>query len=388
MTRTGPLAGIRIVEMAGLGPAPLAGQLLADLGADVTIVDRVSGDADPTDLNRRNKRSIALNLKSEGGARACRELIMGADVLIEGFRPGVMERLGLGPDEFAANPKLVYARMTGWGQSGPWATLAGHDINYISLSGALNAIGSRASVPVPPLNLLGDYGGGSMFLIFGILAALVERQGSGRGQVVDAAMVDGVAALLPVFHMFHARGEWSEQREANLLDGGAHFYRCYETSDGKAMAVGPIEPQFYAEFCERLGVPTDPPEVQNDRTRWPDRSEKFAAVFRQKTCAEWTEIFTGSDACVTPVLTITESEDHPHLKARGTLFRGAGGVLQPASAPRFDRTPPAEPQPPRGPGADAHEILGELGYSADDILALRNQGALVDAHARSDPDHD
>lgn len=374
MQSGGPLAGIRIVEMAGLGPAPLAAQLLADLGAEVVCVDRAAGKPDPTDISRRNKRSIALDLKRPEAVEACRRLIEGADVLIEGFRPGVMERLGLGPDEFgAANPSLVYARMTGWGQEGPWSAIAGHDINYISLSGALNGIGPRNGPPAVPLNFVGDYGGGTMFLIFGILAALVERQRSGRGQVVDAAMVDGVAAMMPVFHMFHARGEWSDERESNLLDGGAPFYRCYETADGKAMAVGPIEPQFHAEFCAKLGLPA---EAQYDRTRWSEQADRVAAVFRTRTRDEWARIFEGSDACVSPVLTIAESEHASHLKARGTLFRGADDVLQAAPAPRFGRTPAPAVQPPRAPGGDGADILAALGYDPDRIAEMTQSGAL------------
>jgi len=378
MASKGPLHGIRIVEMAGLGPAPLAAQLLADLGADVVVVDRRSGPADPTDLNRRNKRSIALNLKDPAGTDACRRLIAGSDVLIEGFRPGVTERLGLGPDAcLQANPRLVYARMTGWGQSGPWAPMAGHDINYISLSGALNAVGHRDRPPVPPLNLFGDYGGGTMFLIFGVLAALLERERSGEGQVVDAAMVDGLSAMMSVFYMFQARGQWSEQREANMLDGGAHFYRCYETRDGKAISVGAIEPQFYAELCEKAGLPHDPPAVQHDKAAWPDLSEKFATMFRQKTRDEWAAIFQGSDACAAPVLTIAESEEHPHLKARGVLFRGEGDVLQAAPAPRFGRTPAPEVKAPRGQGADSAEILAEAGFSEAEIADLTETGAIT-----------
>jgi alpha-methylacyl-CoA racemase len=377
METAGPLAGIRIVEMAGLGPAPLAGQLLADLGADVICVDRAAGKADPTDINRRNKRSIALDLKQAEGIEACKRLIARADVVIEGFRPGVMERLGLGPAEMcAANPRLVYARMTGWGQAGPWASMAGHDINYISLSGSLNSIGPRGGPPVPPLNFVGDYGGGTMFLIFGILAALVERQRSDRGQVVDAAMVDGVAAMMSVFYMFHARRDWSEQRQANLLDGGAPFYRCYETADGKAMAVGPIEPQFYAEFRAKLGLAEEPPQEQNDRRKWSEQTDDFARAFKQKTRDEWAQIFEGSDACVSPVLTIAESEQHPHLKDRGTVFRGEGDVLQAAPAPRFARTPAPPVRPPLAAGANGCEILAELGYASDAIERIHNCGAL------------
>lgn len=377
MGATGPLAGIRIVEMTGLGPAPLAGQLLADVGAEVICVDRSVGKPDPTDINRRNKRSIALDLKQTEGVDACKRLIARADIVIEGFRPGVMERLGLGPAEMcAANPRLIYARMTGWGQAGPFASMAGHDINYISLSGALNSIGPRDAPPVPPLNFVGDYGGGTMFLIFGILAALVERQHSRRGQVVDVAMVDGVAAMMSAFYMLHARQDWSEQREANLLDGGAPFYRCYETSDGKAMAVGPIEPQFYAELCAKLGVTDEPSKARNDREKWSEQADRFAGAFRRKTRDEWAEIFRGSDACVTPVLTIAESEHHPHLRERGTVFRGEASVLQAAPAPRFERTPAPPVRPPFAAGENGGEILTELGYQSEEIARMRRQGAL------------
>lgn len=377
MNSKGPLSGIRIIEMAGLGPAPLAAQLLADLGADVVCIDRAPGEPDASDVSRRNKRSIALNLKTPEGAEACRRLIDGADVLIEGFRPGVMERLGLGPDDTRkANPRLIYARMTGWGQDGPWAHTAGHDINYIALSGILNAVGRPGEPPVPPLNFFGDYAGGTMFLIFGILAALVERQRSGLGQVVDVAMVDGVAALMSAYHMFHHRGEWSAEREANLLDGGAPYYRCYETADGKAMAVGPIEPQFFAEFAGKLGLPADLRGDGDDKAQWRAQGEVIAAAIRTKTRDEWAAVFEGSDACVAPVLTIAESEDHPHLAARGVLFRGEGGVLQAAPAPRFDRTPAPDVRPPLAAGADGTALLEEAGYGQDEIAALKKAGAL------------
>ncbi|MEW5420885.1 CaiB/BaiF CoA transferase family protein [Amorphus sp. 3PC139-8] len=378
MENKGPLHGIRIIEMAGLGPAPLAAQLLADLGADVITVDRKSGPVDPTDVSRRNKRSVALNLKDPDGTRACRRLIDGADVLIEGFRPGVMERLGLGPQScFETNPRLVYGRMTGWGQEGPWAKAAGHDINYISLSGALNAVGHKDRPPVPPLNFFGDYGGGSMFLIFGVLAALLEREKSGQGQVVDAAMVDGVSAMMSMFYTMRARGAWSSEREANMLDGGAHFYRCYETKDGKAVSVGAIEPQFYAELCEKAGLPHDPPEVQYDKGAWPGLTEKFAEIFRQKTRDEWAAIFAGSDACVAPVLTIEESERHPHLSARDVVFRGEGEVLQAAPAPRFARTPAGAVRSPCAQGGDSADVLAEAGYSDAEIAEMTTRGVIT-----------
>ena len=377
MSTTGPLSHLRIIEMAGLGPGPLAGQLLADLGAEVIVIDRASGPAEPTDINRRNKRSAALNLKSESGREAALRLIAEADALIEGFRPGVMEKLGLGPDIcLDRNPRLVFARMTGWGQSGPLAHTAGHDINYLSLTGALAAMGSADRPPMPPLNLVADYGGGAMFLIFGILAALLERQQSGRGQVVDAAMVDGVPAMMGVFHMLLQQGIWDLQRAHNMLDGGAPYYRCYETADGKAIAVGPIEPQFFAELCEKAGLEPLSPRQQNDKDAWPRLNAEYEAVFRSKTRDEWAAIFDGSDACVSPVLTLDEVEQSPHNKARGIFFR-QNGVLQAAPAPRFDRTPAGPVRAPAAPGSDTDDLLRNAGYSPEDITAMRADGALT-----------
>ncbi|GHF55216.1 alpha-methylacyl-CoA racemase [Seohaeicola zhoushanensis] len=362
--------------MAGLGPCPLAGQLLADLGAEVTVIDRASGRADPADINRRNKRSVALNLKSGAGRAAALRLIAAADVVLEGFRPGVMEKLGLGPEACQArNPGLVYGRMTGWGQTGPMAHLAGHDINYMSLSGALAAMGPADRPPMPPLNLVADYGGGTMFLIFGVLAALLERQVSGQGQVVDAAIVDGVPAMMGVFHWMLSGGQWEVQRERNMLDGGAPFYRCYETSDGKAISVGPIEPQFFAEMCAKAGLEHVPPREQMDKANWPRLSDAYAEVFRTRTRDEWAELFAGSDACVAPVLTFDEVEAHPHNAARGVFFR-QNGVLQAAPAPRFDRTPAGPVAPPHAPGADSAEVLAQAGYSAAEIEAMRTEGAI------------
>lgn len=377
MSTTGPLAHLRIIEMAGLGPGPLAGQLLADLGADVIVIDRASGKANPADINRRNKRSVALNLKSDEGREAALKLIGGADALIEGFRPGVMEKLGLGPDIcHARNPGLVFARMTGWGQEGPLAQTAGHDINYLSLTGALAAMGPADRPPMPPLNLAADYGGGTMFLIFGILSALLERQVSGKGQVVDAAMVDGVPALMGVFHMFRHTGHWDLQREHNMLDGGAPYYRCYETSDGKAISVGPIEPQFFAELCEKAGIEhVDPRELAN-KDSWPRLNKAYEEVFRTKTRDEWVAIFEGSDACVAPVLTMDEAPDHPHMKARGIFFE-LGGVLQAAPAPRFDRTPAGPLRGPTPPGADTETVLEEAGFTTQEISAMKAAGTLT-----------
>ncbi|MEC7257093.1 MAG: CaiB/BaiF CoA-transferase family protein [Pseudomonadota bacterium] len=376
MSATGPLAHLKIIEMAGLGPGPLAGQLLADLGAEVIIIDRASGTRNPADINRRNKRSIALNLKSEAGRETALSLIARADALIEGFRPGVMEKLGLGPAQcHARNPKLVFARMTGWGQDGPLAHTAGHDINYLALTGALAAMGSADRPPMPPLNLVADYGGGAMFLIFGILAALLERQVSGRGQVVDAAMVDGVPAMMGVFQMLRHAGQWDLQREHNMLDGGAPYYRCYETADGKAISVGPIEPPFFAELCEKAGLEHLAPREQVNKDNWARLSSDYEAVFRTKTRDEWGEIFEGSDACVAPVLTFDEAPDHPHMAARG-VFVESEGIVQAAPAPRFDRTPAGPLRAPRAPGCDSDDILEEIGLSKEDAAALRANGAL------------
>lgn len=373
----GPLHGLKIVEMAGLGPCPLAGQLLADLGAEVVVIDRKSAMADPTDVNRRGKASVALNLKAADGLQAARRIIAQADILIEGFRPGVMEKLGLGPaDCHAINPGLIFGRMTGWGQEGPLAMTAGHDINYLSLSGALGAIGRADGPPVPPLNLVADYGGGSMFLIFGVLAALFERSRSGKGQVVDAAMVDGVPAMMGLIHQWLAQARWGQGREANLLDGGAPFYRCYATKDGRALSVGPLEPQFFAELVALADLPEAHRPDQNDPATWPERRALYAQVFARKTRDEWMAIFDGTDACVAPVLDWDEVEAHPHNAARGTFLR-VDGVMQAAPAPRFDRTPAPAPQPPGAPGQDTQRILTELGYDAATLEAMRAAGALT-----------
>jgi alpha-methylacyl-CoA racemase len=373
----GPLQGLHVVEMAGLGPCPLAGQLLADLGAHVVVIDRRSAPADPTDINRRGKRSVALNLKTPDGVEVARRLIARADILIEGFRPGVMEALGLGPVAcHAHNPGLIFGRMTGWGQQGPLAHTAGHDLNYLALSGALGAIGRAEGPPIPPLNLVADYGGGAMFLIFGVLAALHARSRTGQGQVVDAAMVDGVPAMMGLIHQALARGDWRQGREANLLDGGAPFYRCYATRDGRALSVGPLEPQFFAELVALAGLPPEHATGQHDRATWPDRRALYAQVFAQKTRDEWMAIFTGTDACVAPVLDWDEVEEHPHNAARGTFVR-VGGVLQAAPAPRFDRTPAVPPAPPGAAGQDTESVLSELGYDANVQARLRAAGVLT-----------
>ena len=335
----GPLRGLRVVEFAGLGPVPYAAMLLSDMGADVVRLDRPGGQRRAKDIISRGRLSFELDLKRPEDLDAARAVATRADVLLEGFRPGVMERLGLGPEQLLAlNPKLVYGRMTGWGQTGPLAAAAGHDINYIALSGALHAIGTPVGPPVPPLNLLGDYGGGSLFLVMGILAAVLEARQSGRGQVVDCAICDGVVSMLSLFHTLSALDQWSNQRGTNSLDGGAHYYTTYECADGRYIAVGAGEPKFYATFRELAGL-TDPEfDKQRDRSAWPSLKRKAQAVFRTRTRDEWMAIFEGSDACVVPVLSMSEAMQHPHLQARASAVE-IDGLQQTAPAPRFSRTP-------------------------------------------------
>lgn len=364
----GPLASLKVVEFSGLGPAPLAGQLLADLGARVTTIDRAVGPADPTDINRRGKRSVVLNLKSRSGLEAARRVIAASDVLIEGFRPGVMERLGLGPDDC---PKtLIYGRMTGWGQDGPLSQTAGHDINYLAVTGALHAMGQGDRPPMPPLNLVADYGGGTMFLLFGILAAVIERGISGKGQVVDAAMVDGVPAMMGLVHGMLAKGAWGETREDNWLDGAAPFYRCYVCSDGKFIAVGALESQFYAVLLDRLGLPETYCASQNDKATWPARREEFTAIFETRTRDEWADVFEGSDACVAPVLTFSESLNYPHLATRRTFVQHHG-VMQSSRAPRFSRSYADALPVPTQIGGDTQAVLREIGMTDEEITALK-----------------
>ncbi len=350
----GPLAGYRIVELAGIGPGPFCGMVLADLGADIVRVDRPDGAAaSKHDVVGRGRRSVALDLKSAEGRADCLALIERADALIEGFRPGVMERLGLGPSEcHARNPRLVYGRMTGWGQDGPWAKTAGHDINYIALTGALWSIGRRDERPPPPLNLIGDYGGGGMFLALGILAALLEAKGSGRGQVVDAAMTDGAALLMSVFYGMHAAGRWANAREANRLDGACPYYDTYVCADGKFIAVGALEPQFFALLLKGLGLEPARYADREDTARWPAIRADFAAVFRTKSRDAWAAIFDGTDACVAPVLDLEEAPRHPHNAARAT-FTEAHDVLRPAAAPRFSRTVSSVAVPAEGAALQA-----------------------------------
>lgn len=355
----GPLAGVRVIELAGIGPGPHAALLLADLGADVIRVQRagmIPGPDLPHDQTQRGRRIVEANLKDPADIEKVLGLIERADVLIEGFRPGVTERMGLGPDAaLARNPRLVYGRMTGWGQEGPLAQSAGHDINYISLTGVLHAIGRQGERPVPPLNMVGDFGGGSMFLLFGILAALVERQNSGQGQVVDAAMVDGTLALSHMIWSFRGQGVWSDERGVNMLDTGAPYYDTYETADGKYMAVGAIERQFYAVLLE--GLELDPAELpaQNDTKAWPELRKVFTERFLSKTRDEWAAIFDGTDACATPVLTFAEASDNPHIAARGSLVE-IDGVTQHYPAPRFSRTATDEPAPPARTATDIDTI--------------------------------
>lgn len=338
---SGPLAGLRVLEFAGIGPGPHCAMLLADLGAEVVRIDRAGGNGWPNPVVDRGRSTVTIDIRSDEGRAFCYDAVDKADVLIEGFRPGVMERLGLGPDVLCArNPRLIYGRMTGWGQSGPLAQAAGHDINYIAVTGALAAMGVAGEPAVPPLNLVGDFGGGSMFLAFGIMAALWERQSSGRGQVIDAAIVDGVTSLMTMFAGLLPDGRISVDRERNLLAGAAPFYRCYRCADGGEIAVGAIEPQFYRELIELSGAPADFLDQQNDVTGWAGRANRLADLFATRTVAEWCAILEESDACFAPVLELPAAPDHPHLAARETYVE-ADGLVQAAPAPRFSRTPGA-----------------------------------------------
>lgn len=367
----GPLHGIRVLEIAGIGPGPFCAMLLADLGAEVVRIERADGPAGSRqDVSLRNRRSLALNLKQPEAVQAVLRMVETSDALIEGFRPGVMERLGLGPEVVQArNPRLVYGRMTGWGQDGPMALLAGHDINYIALTGALHAMGRAGEPPAPPLNLVGDYGGGGMLLAFGILAALLERGTSGQGQVVDAAMVDGAALLMaPIFGM-KARGRWGAERAANFLDGAASFYDSYACACGGFVAVGPIEPQFFAEMVAKMGLEPKLFEDRMEPANWPAHKALLAAAFATRTRDAWGAIFDGSDACVSPILSMSEALHHPHNAARET-FVEHDGALQPAPAPRFSRTPAALHAPPPLRGEHSREILAEFGFTDTEINAL------------------
>jgi alpha-methylacyl-CoA racemase len=379
----GPLHGVKVVEIAGIGPGPFAAMMLADMGAEVLRIDRAQNvPASPPegasfDLLNRGRRSIGIDLKQEQGVETVLRLVERADALLEGFRPGVMERLGLGPDVcLARNPRLVYGRMTGWGQEGPIAQAAGHDINYIALAGVLHHLGRAGEKPLPPLNLVGDFGGGGMLLAFGVVCALVERARSGQGQVVDAAMVDGAAVLMTMMHTFRHAGMFSDERGTNLLDTGAHFYETYETKDGRHVAIGSIEPQFYAELLKRSGLEGETLPRQMDRSQWPAMKERLAAVFRTRTRAEWCEIMEGSDVCFAPVLTMGEAYEHPHNVARGTFVEIAG-KLQPGPAPRFSRTAPSVPTPPAHPGQHTDAALRDWGFTDADLRTLRNAKAIA-----------
>ncbi len=383
---TGPLAGYRIIEIAGIGPGPFAAMLLADMGAEVIRVERAAAARGPApetphvDVTLRGRRNLAVDLKHADGVGVLLDLVEGADALIEGFRPGVMERLGAGPDEcLARNPKLVYGRMTGWGQDGPWAHAAGHDINYIALAGALAHFRRAGQPPTPPLNMVGDYGGGAMFLAFGVVCALLEAQRSGRGQVVDAAMVDGAALLMTMFWTLRAIGVFDEHDPGtNMLDSGAPWYDAYECGDGTFISIGSIEPQFYAELLQRLGLDGDESfAVQMDRAQWPALKVRFAALFKSKTRDEWCALLDTTDVCFAPVLTMSEAAAHPHTVARGT-FVDVDGSVQPAPAPRFSRTPAAIGIAPAHPGEHSREILTDWGFSAERIDGLVESGAVVD----------
>ncbi|MCD1622876.1 CaiB/BaiF CoA transferase family protein [Citromicrobium bathyomarinum] len=379
----GPLAGLRIVEFAGIGPGPFCGMMLADHGAEVIRIDRASGGRGGSqpisnkDILARGRKSIALNLKSEQGIALARKLCASADGLIEGFRPGVMERLGLGPEVLLAdNPKLIYGRMTGWGQTGPYAPYAGHDINYIALAGALAHFGRAGEKPTPPINMVGDFGGGGMMLAFGMVSALLNVARGGEGQVIDAAMTDGTALLMSMIHGMANQGVWREDLGANLLDTGAHFYDTYETADGKFVSIGSIEPQFYAELRARLGLAEDPDfDAQMNPSQWPALKDKLAAIFRTKTRAEWDEALEHSDVCYAPVLTMSEAREHPHMAARETFIDVADSP-QPAPAPRYSGTATATPSPAPMPGNDTSDILAELGLSEGEITEFRESGAV------------
>jgi alpha-methylacyl-CoA racemase len=379
----GPLSGIRILEFAGIGPGPFCAMLLADMGAEVVRIDRAQnvrgGDPakPPSDPLLRGRRNIAFDLKQPQAIEAVLRLIAGADALIEGFRPGVMERLGLGPDVcLARNGKLVYGRMTGWGQDGPMAQAAGHDINYIALAGALEPVGRKGQPPLPPLNLVGDFGGGGMLLAFGVLAGLLDAKRSGKGQVVDAAMVDGAALLMSMFWGMRHAGFWSDERGTNLLDTGAHFYEVYECADGKYISLGSIEPQFYAELLKLSGLEGEPLPGQMDRSQWPAMKQRIAALVKTKTRDEWCRIMEGSDVCFAPVLAMGEAPAHPHNAARKTFIEIAG-MTQPAPAPRFSRTAPEVVRPPAHAGQHSAEVLAAWGFTDAEIRGLRESKAIA-----------
>ncbi len=381
----GPLRGLRIIEFGGIGPAPFACALLADMGADVLRIDRPAKPGDGSDaaarfdFYNRNKRSVALDLKQPAAIEAGLSLVAKADALVEGFRPGVMERLGLGPDRcLAVNRRLVFARMTGWGQDGPIAQEAGHDINYLALTGALHSIGDPDRPPPPPLNLVADLGGGGMYLVVGVLAAVLEARASGRGQTVDIAMIDGVTHLMSAFQAYRQKGTWTANRGENIVDGGAPFYRCYETKDREYVAVGAIEPHFYANLITCMGLSTSEMPAQNDRAAWPAMRVRFAGIFRTRTRDDWVAATAGRDACLAPVLSIDEAPLHPQMLARG-VYAPFDGVRHPSPAPRFSRTPSALERPTPRPGQDSRTALAEWGLASAEIASLEESGAMDQA---------
>ena len=380
----GPLSSLKILEFAGIGPGPMCAMLLSDMGAEVIRIDRmVKADLglkrDPKkDVMNRGRRSIAVDLKRPEGVELVLKMIEQADAITEGFRPGVMERLGLGPAVcMTRNKKLVYGRMTGWGQYGPLSQAAGHDINYISLTGALNAVGREGEVPVHPLNLVGDFGGGALYLAMGVLAAIIEAKSSGRGQIVDCAMTDGSASLMSMFYGMKSMGGWSEERGTNAIDTGSHYYNVYETADGKYISIGSIEPKFYQEMLEKTGlVDDDTLADQQDRDNWPDMKARFSEIFKTKSRDQWCQIMEGSDVCFAPVLNMQESIDHPHNIARET-FVEVGGVVQPAPAPRFSVTPSEISKPPSAPGEDTDRVLKDWGFNEEEVASLQGNNVVT-----------
>lgn len=375
----GPLSGIRIIEMAGIGPGPFCAMMLADMGAEVIRVDRPGVEDSRGDVLCRSRKHVVLNLKDPKAKNILLQLIASADGLIEGFRPGVMERLGVGPEVcLQLNPRLVFGRMTGWGQTGPLAPVAGHDINYISLTGALHAVGVAGQKPVPPLNLVGDFGGGGMLLAYGMVCALLQTQRSGKGQVIDAAMTDGSALLMAMFSSLQGKGEFGSERGTHMLDGGAHFYDTYETQDGRYVSIGAIEPQFYALLLEKTGADKTAFAPQMDQAQWPQLKSKLAALIKTRTQAEWCTLLEGSDACFAPVLSLAEAPSHPHNAARQTYVE-VGGITQPAPAPRFSATPADLPSPAKAPGADTRSVLLALGLAETDIQQLINEKVVIHA---------
>ena len=373
----GPLNGYTVIELAGIGPAPMGGLVLADMGAEVIRIDRAAAMV-MKDVSARGKKSVAINLKDPGGVETLLRMVENADVLIDPFRPGVCEKLGIGPDIcLARNSRLVFARMTGWGQEGPLAQSAGHDINYISITGALYAMGRKGEKPVPPLNLVGDMGGGGMLLVNGVLAALLETANSGKGQVIDVAMVDGAAQLMWMFYGFQSFGMWDEtQRESNMLDGGAHFYDTYECADGEYISLGSIEPQFYALLKELAGLPEDDFGAQNDQSNWPAMKEKLAGIIRQKSQAQWCELMEGTDVCFAPVLNFMEAPKHPANVARNTYIE-MDGMTQPAPAPRFSRTPSVVAHGAHDVGQDTDTVLAAMGFAEQELANLRTDGSIA-----------